>query len=132
MLAENQKEIQKITKLLELSASNIDAEALLAVRKANEIRKKINASWQDLFTPRIQHTNHQSNTSYRGASQKRDSHYVDVPDDELVAIFDELIQEREFSEKWEEIIESIHKYWCEHGGITEKQYALIMKLYGND
>lgn len=39
----------KIIKLLKLSSSNNDNEALLAIKTANQILKKNNATWDDLF-----------------------------------------------------------------------------------
>ena len=43
------KEIEKIFKLLDLSASNHDGEALNAIRKANEIRIKNGLQWRNIF-----------------------------------------------------------------------------------
>lgn len=46
-------ERDKIFKLLELTQSDNDAEALNAIRKANEIRKKAGLQWEDVFAESI-------------------------------------------------------------------------------
>ncbi len=43
----------KILKLLELTKSTNDAEALNAIRKANDIREKANMQWEDMFAKSI-------------------------------------------------------------------------------
>lgn len=43
----------KILKLLELSKSENDAEALNAIRKANDIREKAGLQWEDVFAKSI-------------------------------------------------------------------------------
>ena len=43
----------KILKLLELTNSTNDAEALNAIRKANDIREKAGLQWEDIFAKSI-------------------------------------------------------------------------------
>jgi len=43
------KDMEKIIKLLDLSTSDHDAEALNAIRKANEVRKKSGLEWAEIF-----------------------------------------------------------------------------------
>ena len=43
----------KILKLLELTKSSNDAEALNAIRKANDIREKADMQWEDVFAKTI-------------------------------------------------------------------------------
>lgn len=47
--AGSMKDLAKILKLLELSASQNDGEALNAVRKANEMRVKAGLEWKQVF-----------------------------------------------------------------------------------
>ncbi len=43
----------KILKLLELTKSQNDAEALNAIRKANDIRERAGLQWEDVFARSI-------------------------------------------------------------------------------
>ncbi len=53
MSDKGQQAREKIFKLLELSQSENDAEALNAIRKANEIREKAGLQWEDIFAKSI-------------------------------------------------------------------------------
>ena len=44
---------EKILKLLDLTKSENDAEALNAIRKANDVREKAGLQWEDVFAKSV-------------------------------------------------------------------------------
>ena len=44
-------DLERLVKLMEMTTSNYDMEALLAVRRANILREKLGKTWAELLTP---------------------------------------------------------------------------------
>lgn len=60
------KEVRLLVKLLSLTMSDNDFEALTAIRKANELLKRYNLSWKDMYQPQPQITYTYSTTGWYG------------------------------------------------------------------
>jgi hypothetical protein len=100
-------------KCLELSASEHDNEALLAVRKANELRQALGIMWSDLML--------------KPATVTKAG---DDPDEfDYAEIFRTIFDHGKLSDKWEEILRNVETYWLSVGQLSPKQHNLVMKFY---
>lgn len=104
-------ETARLIKILSLTTSNHDGEALAAIRKANQIMRDLGVGWPDAF-PRKEETR---------KSQKS----VDDPEtifDLGHAYFDRM------SESQKNFFRGLRNYWDEHGRLSERQLFFLMKL----
>ena len=111
-----QDDVNKIIKLLDMSSSENDHEALLAARMANSIIKKYNIRWVQFFHDNIKYkTNVVYEEEKTGASNE-----------EMIS---ELLSTTRLSDKdrkWVEIFENaIENY----GKLTERQEEVLKNIY---
>lgn len=122
-------------KLMGMTTSSHDGEALVAIRKANAMLVNDNLNWEEFFTKLAQVDN-----SYRvppsqrkGASQpgaanpyqaaSSSNHFTDA--DEINAMFDNAFAGAKGS--FAKFLDSIHDWWEEKGFLTAKQYEALKK-----
>lgn len=107
------KRFDRMMKCLELTASANDNEALLAVRKANDLRQALGVMWSDLTLKPA--------TATKAGDDPVEFDYADI--------FETIFEEGNLSDKWEEILRGIEGYWSSVGQLSPKQHNLVMKFY---
>lgn len=99
----------KLIKLLMLTQSDQDGEALSAIRKANDLLKKSNKNWEEFLSP-----------------QKEEPTYYLSKTDKMFEVCLENIQG-----KAREFILSLQNQWTRRGSLSRKQRAALQKFYDN-
>jgi hypothetical protein len=114
------KTYQRMLKCLELTASDNDAEALLAIRKANQLRGQLGLRWAlPLQAP-------------PGAQKPEPEPEADPEESDEYdydAVFAVIWRHGSLSEKWTGVLRSIEEYWHSVGRLSPKQHNLVMKFY---
>ena len=101
-------DLARLTKCLELSASNHDGEALTAIRMANAIREKLQVTWTEIVEQ----------------PPKPDP----KASGDLTAMFARIWEFNHPDEKWAEILESLETFYQSRGYLTAKQQRLLRKF----
>jgi hypothetical protein len=109
-----QIDLDKLAKLLNLTMSDNDHEALLAVRKANLILIKLNIHWDQVFRLTIEPEPKMKQCS------KEEKEII-------LKIFDNLIPILSGSSL--EFVSSLLVYFNEYGNLTKKQGETLVKIY---
>ena len=126
-----------LIKMLGMTGSKHDGEALVAIRKANAILIENNLSWEDLLTSSSQ----PSRSSYATPPSKRKSQstasWGDVnaaarddqhnDSDEIDKLFEAAYDNMTPRSSFYEFIESVHTFWTERGYLTTAQYQAIKR-----
>jgi hypothetical protein len=121
----------QFAKLMMMTTSDNDQEALTAIRKANRILKMAQVTWDDMLKalyasaappprpePEWQNVNA---TEQRATGKKR---YTN--EKEINSFFDRIFA-RDMSGDFEEFAMSVHLWWKDKGFLTERQYNAIKK-----
>ena len=112
---------QKLVKLLNLSDSSNDGEALNSIRFANSLLKKDKLTWSQL----IQSVKPQSEP-FKQHKQNTYSQSVDEIEDMLNVCLENVT-----SESGLEFIESLAEHYHKRGRLSEKQINALKKWYMN-
>lgn len=118
-------------KLMMLTTSNNDAEALVALRKANKILADAKTNWAELLDAV------QADQSYRVPPSKRrprpepewenvgdSTKYTDAHD--IDNLFNRVFDQK-LSEGFESFVTSVHIWWEQKGFLTKAQYDTIKR-----
>jgi hypothetical protein len=114
--------LSKLIKLMMLTTSSNDHEALSALRMANAMLAADNVNWEEFLT--AVETTKQRAASSSGFSNVGSVHYTD-PDD-IDPMFDAALRNVKTG-GYRDFIESVHEWWETNGFLTEKQYRAIRK-----
>ena len=126
--------LAKIIKLMNLSTSDNDHEALLALRNAQRIVTLHNKSWEDLLKKSEQNqlistTQPQRNSSYspidkppRPRARNKQSTY------DLQAYLFEFIFQKDMDTGQKAFVKSLHSFWCRQGELTSKQQDVLERI----
>jgi hypothetical protein len=121
--ADTGKIYDRMLKCLELTASDNDAEALLAIRKANELRAKLGLRWAlPLQAPPGAHKPSAPPPPDPEPEPDADEYDYD-------AVFAAIWKHGTQSEKWAAVLKNIEEYWGTVGKLSPKQHNLVMKFY---
>jgi len=112
----NHKDIKKILSVLNLTESNNDHEALLAIRTANSILKKSKCNWNDFFGMKKEEPR-------QTRREKSNEEEFDVKE-MITYIRDYAWSTFDFS-----FIDSIEQSYYEYKSLTRKQYGALLKIY---
>jgi hypothetical protein len=129
----------RIVKLLNLTASDNDHEALLALRNAQKLMKQGGLTWEALFTGSS--TSSTRPTTPRARPRKaakppaRPKRDIEVPPEPkykparakflwLRQLF-EFILAQELTTRQREFFDGLHSSWVEYGSLTTKQQAAL-------
>lgn len=122
----------RLAKVLAMTTSNHDGEALSAVRKANDILKSENLTWSDLLGQArevtITVTRHAAPTTvYEPTESWTPPHLKDKVTLDLMfrTLFDHVPPGYEFRE----FLDSVHAWYRKHGSVTAKQYQALRNAY---
>ena len=120
-------------KLMMMTGSSHDAEALVAIRKANAILAEANVNWEEFLAALDQ----QSRSSYMTPPSKRkqtkdptEFHDVDskhTNEAEIDGLFERVYDRIHSGSSFYEFVQSVHDFWIQKGYLTEKQYQAIRR-----
>ena len=121
----------RLLKLLAMTTSDNDGEALNAMRKANAYIDSWKMTWEDVLTQHkvMNITLHQAQPAYQGDERDWDPpHLRDkvVIDTMFRAIY---AQPRSDNEEFWTFMDSVHQYWKDKGRLTPKQFQAIRNCY---
>ena len=127
-----------LIKMLGMTTSKHDGEALVAIRKANSILAENNLSWEQLLSleqPASQRSSYATPPSKRrnaapswgdvNSRARDDRHYTDA--DEIDKIFEDAYDNTPPGSSFYEFIESVHTFWMERSYLTMAQYQAIKR-----
>lgn len=126
-------------KLMMMTTSNSDGEALTALRKANKILADAKVSWIELLGAQKPDQSFRVPPSKRprrpepqwddvGDHDRRRPHYVGSDIDEM---FDKVFKQK-MSEGFASFIESIHIWWEQKGWLSKAQYDALKNAAERD
>jgi hypothetical protein len=108
------------TKLLMMTTSTHDNEALIAIRKANAMLASNNQNWAEfLAAGQTAKAAPQPPPKQKKANQHREP--------EINHMFDVLFQK--VSGGFLDFVEDVHVWWQDNGFLTDKQYDAIQRAY---
>lgn len=111
-------------KLMMMTASTNDKEALTALRKANTMLTEQNMNWEEFVNGGVR----RSQPKGRGTGVS--SHDQGITDPKIANMLDALISS-DAEGGFRVFLESIEQFWNSRGYLTERQYAAIVKAYDN-
>lgn len=118
-------DVPKFLKLMMMTTSSFDEEALVAMRKANAMLAAKNMNWQEFLAAL-------SNDSFQGQQVQTDPNKkAKVYDPDLVEpMFEVLTKNRSrISRGGKAFIDDVYSFWCETGFLTIKQFEAIKANY---
>ena len=133
----DQKTKATLIKMLGMTASSHDGEALVAIRKANALLAESNMNWHEfLMSFRISDQSYMTPPSKRksqhgGAdwgnvnSVKNDAQHTDG--DEINRLFENAYANTSPRSSFYEFIESVYEFWTQRGYLTVAQYQAIKR-----
>lgn len=113
------KDRGELVKILNMTTSNNDNEALVAIRKANEVVKRHGVLWDAVIVASLEDNIPSFLRRNSGMPPARPQSVVMMED----------ILDEEISDTTREFIESLMDYWRTWGRLTPKQFAAMKKVY---
>lgn len=118
----NLKRFEIFIKLMRLTTSDQDGEALVALRKANAILMEANLDWEDLLRSKV--------TVRQTDQQPKPTGKVFNNANEINKMFEALFKKVPESSPFRSgFLNSLHEWWEDKGFLTEKQYNAVLKSY---
>lgn len=120
-------------KLMMMTTSPIDAEALTALRKANAILAEANVNWEEFLTALDITRRNKEASVKRQQRQRNDENAFSNVAGERFDNADEInpMFERAFANTsgkgFRDFLESVHEWWTSKGFLTERQYQSVKK-----
>jgi hypothetical protein len=130
----------RFIKLMMLTTSENDSEALVALRKANALLAEANVNWEEFLNAvsasKAVAQSSKAPTTHAKAPWEDDDgfsdvgrdargHYTDA--DEIDRLFEKAYANTRPSSGFREFLDSVHAWWEGNRFLTEKQYAAIRK-----
>lgn len=128
----NLKKFELFIKLMKMTSSSNDGEALNALRKANSILDEVNISWEELLRNRIKIKKIEAgpNPKYaRGFASGGSSAKKYTNKQEIETMFAIVLDSVPKSSSFYSFIKSLEDWWETKGFLTEKQYEKLKKAY---
>lgn len=136
--------IELLIKLLGMTGSSFDGEAIAAMRKANQILKEANMSWADIIKPpataRQMHQSTYVKPEYEhfaepkpweGARGQQSS--ANAGDRKAIEfMFEKIFKDKSFENskpEYREMMHSIHRQWASSGRLSPKQRTVIENAF---
>lgn len=125
---------ERLIKIMGLTTSSSDGEALSALRKANEIIAGEKLTWAEVLAQQgsvinISLARTPPQSAYKGGDEWAPPHLHDKVTIDLMfrAIF---AQPRGANEEFWQWVDSVHQWYLDHHSLTSAQYEAIRKCYG--
>lgn len=107
---------EKFIKLMMLTASDQDGEALTALRKANAMLAAENKNWEEFISEKPDAPNTPRSSGVR---------YIDPK--VIDPLFDKLLRTVPHMSGFRDFVESVHEFWRDERFLTEKQFRALKK-----
>jgi len=123
-------------KLMMMTGSSHDGEALVAIRKANAILAEANVNWEEFLAALDQSHDRSYMTppSKRKEAKRDPTEFSDVGGNEkhdneaeIDALFERVYDRVHSGSSFYEFVQSVHDFWIQKGYLTEKQYQAIRR-----
>lgn len=128
-------DVERLVKLLMMTTSQHDNEALIAVRKANAMLGASQKNWQDiLLRPFVRRPEPPPQQQQPQQQQRRkpDPKPASDPKTDLInEMFETLLKEVSPESNFRSFVLSVHSHWLKRQRLTDKQYRAIRKAYLN-
>lgn len=123
----------KLAKLLAMTTSTHDGEAINAMRLANEMILKAGLTWENVLTT-VGHPGFTVTVTRHKAPEQRPYEEWVAPHLRDKASIDLMFrtiyaQPRTDNEEFWQFMDSIHERWTRHGNLTQKQYSALVRCY---
>lgn len=128
---------QIFAKLMEMTTSPHDAEALVAIRKANALLARTNQTWHDLLSAKVTMMPGSPFDSIPDPFAKPEAakpkpkpgpRHDKTSDPEIDDWFDDLLHgSRRVTTGFRTFVEDVHQWWQDKGFLTDAQYQTIKK-----
>lgn len=113
-------EFEKFIKLMMMTASDQDQEALTALRMANSILASLNRNWEEVLRGKVMVQGSSSYSPPNNFVKHDDAKDIDP-------MFETLMREVSPHSSFREFIEDVHKYWEQRGYLTDNQYKALKR-----
>lgn len=117
----------KLIKLMMMTTSPNDGEALTAIRKANALLAEANVNWEEFIN--AVETNKQSKPSSNRSSDFEDvsvgNKFKDA--DVINTMFERAYRRTPPGSSFREFLDSVHMWFEINGDLTEKQYLALKR-----
>ena len=122
-----------LTKLMMMTSSENDQEALTALRKANKILKEAGVNWEELLdalskpaqaAPPPRPEPEWEDVGFRAGEKHRGVKHTNK--EEIDKYFAQIFSQ-ELRESFAEFVESVNIWWRQHGFLTDPQYQAIKR-----
>jgi len=126
-----------LIKMLGMTGSKHDGEALVAIRKANALLAENNLNWEQVLssiTQTVSRSSYATPPSKRrnaapswgdvNAAARDDQHH---DSDEVDKLFEAAYDNTTPKSSFYEFLESVHTFWTERGYLTTAQYQAIKR-----
>jgi len=120
-------------KLMSMTTSSHDGEALVAIRKANAILAEANVNWEEFLAALDQSKSSYMTPPSKRPQAKRDPtefHDVDAKHHDSTTIdimFEKAFDRTPSGSSFYEFLQSVHDYYVQRGYHTDKQYQAIRR-----
>jgi hypothetical protein len=128
----------KFVKLMMLTSSENDSEALTALRKANAMLAEANVNWEEFLAlvgqsktvapappPPWGTSASAQNDGFSDIGRDARGHYIDAQ--EIDYLFEQAYRKTGPTSSFRRFLDSVHQWWEENHFLTEKQYTAIRK-----
>jgi hypothetical protein len=112
-------DFEKFIKLMMMTTSDHDHEALVALRKANAMLDSVDRNWEELLRGKV---TMQVPWPSSGKSSQR---HTDAG--EINAMFSELMTTVPYNSSFRVFIEDVHDWWERKGFLTNAQYNALKR-----
>jgi len=125
---------ERFVKLMMMTASDNDGEALVALRKANAILAEANVNWEEFLqavdtnktvTAKPKEKPPWDSDGFSDIGRNAHGQYTDA--DEINMLFEKVYAKTRPGSSFMEFLDSVHTWWENNGFLTEKQYSAIRK-----
>ena len=127
-------DVTRLVKLMMMTTSSNDNEALIAMRKANAVLGASQKNWQDILLTPFARRPEPPPQPQPQQQQRRKPDPKPAPDPKAALIeqmFETLLKEVPPEADFRTFVLSVHQQWRKKGRLTDKQYRAIRKSYLN-
>jgi hypothetical protein len=114
-------DFEKFIKLMMMTTSDQDHEALVALRKANAIIAGMNNNWEEVLRGKVKVVGIAQQQSYNATYV----HHTNAT--EIDAMFETLLRTVPRQSSFRDFVEDVHGYWENRGYLTDAQYKALKR-----
>ena len=114
------KKFERFVKVMMLTSSPVEGEALAATRMANNLLAEVDLNWDEFL-------NNLTQTPSKPKPRKNSVKHTDA--EEINKMFEAVVAGLDPDTSFSGFIESLHSWWEKHGFLTEKQYTALKNSY---